>query len=328
MKATAVARANIALIKYWGKRDDGLNLPAVGSISLTLDGLRTVTSVEWDASQTDDQLILNGQPAPRKETERVSAFLQLIRRLAAWSFHAKVESSNNFPTGAGLASSASAFAALALAASAAANLELTPTELSVLARRGSGSAARSIFGGFVEMAVGARPDGSDAFAHQIAPESFWDVRLLVAVTSREAKKTGSTEGMRRSAGTSPYFSAWVKSQPQDLHEMRQAIQARDLQKAGELMEYNCLKMHALTFSSRPPFSYWNSTTIELMRTVQELRAKGTPAYFTIDAGPQVKVLCRPKESAKIKAGLESLPGVREVLVARPGPGAHLVEATG
>jgi len=324
MKATATAHANIAFIKYWGKRDEALNLPAVGSISLTLKELRTVTTVEWKASLTRDELILNGNLASGQELERVSSFLRLILRLAGGKGHARVESKNNFPTGAGLASSASAFAALALAGTRAAKVRLTPTELSVLARQGSGSAARSIFGGFVEMTAGVQPDGSDAFAHQIASENFWEVRLLVAITSREAKKIGSTEGMRRSTRTSPYFPAWVKSQQQDLEEMRRAILTRDLQKVGELMEFNCLKMHALTLSSRPPFSYWNAATLELMKTVHDLRAGGIPAYFTIDAGPQVKVLCRPEESAKIKEALENLPGVREVLVARPGPGAYLI----
>ena len=193
MKTTARANSNIALIKYWGKKDERLNTPAVGSISLTLDGLHTTTTVVFEQNLENDILVLNGSPASADEAQRVSRFLDLVRAEAGVSWKARVQSENNFPTAAGLASSASGFAALALAGSRAAGLEMSMAKLSLLARRGSGSAARSVFGGFVEMTAGTRPDGSDSLARQLHEKSHWDIRLIVALTSESSKKTGSTQ---------------------------------------------------------------------------------------------------------------------------------------
>ena len=166
MKATARGPSNIALVKYWGKRDAALNIPATGSISVTLDGLETRTTVEFDASLAEDVCVLNGTPDAKAE-KRVHGFLDLIRQLYGVDHHARVETENNFPTGAGLASSASGFAALAVACNAALGLDLTPPARSALARRGSGSAARSMIDGFAEMRAGSEADGSDAYAVQV-----------------------------------------------------------------------------------------------------------------------------------------------------------------
>ncbi|MCB0292972.1 MAG: diphosphomevalonate decarboxylase, partial [Calditrichaeota bacterium] len=191
MKKTALAHANIALVKYWGKRDAALNLPAVGSISMTLEALSTHTSVDFRDDLPGDMLILNGRPAAVKQEQRVGAFLDLFRREAGITAAAEVVSENNFPTGAGLASSASGFAALALAAGAAAGLPLSPTRLSELARRGSGSAARSIYGGFVEMKAGERSDGTDAVAVQLQNAAYWPLAMLILITSEQEKELGS-----------------------------------------------------------------------------------------------------------------------------------------
>ncbi len=322
---TARAHSNIALVKYWGKRDTALNLPAVGSISMTLDGLHTTTSVQADDSLQDDILILNDQTANRKETLRVSRFLNLIRAMAGSHRKLRVESRNNFPTAAGLASSASGFAALALAATRAFNLKLSSGELSALARQGSGSAARSVFGGFVEMRRGKKEDGSDAYAVQIADQQHWDLRLIIAITTLERKKTGSTEGMELSRQTSPYYKAWMESASSDIQEMRSAILTRDFQKLGELSEFSCLKMHALALSSNPGIIYWNGATVEAMHVVRELRRSGVPVYFTIDAGPQLKALCLPEASLKVQQALLSIPGIHECLETKPGDGVHLME---
>lgn len=325
MRTKVKAHTNIALIKYWGKRDERLNLPAVGSISLTLDALWTETEIEFNVRFKTDRLILNGQPATEKELRRTSKFLDLLRQRAGLSSPALISSKNNFPTAAGLASSASGFAALTVAAARALKLELSGRELSIFARQGSGSAARSIFGGFVEMHAGRLADGSDAFAEPIVPPDYWDIRLLIGVTSQVAKKVSSTAGMNLSKETSPYYQAWINAQPVDLKTMRRAIEQRDFEQIGQLAEHSCLKMHALALSSNPGILYWNGVTVEAMHSVRDLRASGTQAYFTIDAGPQIKALCLPEDEPKVRAMLESIPGIQQVISCAPGPAPQILE---
>jgi diphosphomevalonate decarboxylase len=346
MKASAVAHPNIALVKYWGKRDLEYNLPAAGSLSMTLGGLSTRTSVEFGAGIDADSLELDGKPVESgAKLARVSGFLDLVRDQAGISERARVVSTNDFPTGAGLASSASGFAALALAATGAAGLELDPTELSILARRGSGSAARSIFGGFVEMSDGSaqksRPDrgihtvsesmldppsvaSQAAFARQIAPGEHWDLRCIIAVTSAGEKEVGSTEGMTRTQETSPYYAQWVDSVAPDIERARAAVAARDFDALAGVAEASCLRMHASAMAAEPGIVYWNATTVALMHAVRRARAGGLPVFFTIDAGPQVKVFCPADARAECRALIEATDGVRRVLEAHPGEGARLV----
>lgn len=323
LSATAEATSNIALVKYWGKRDVALNLPSTGSISVTLDALKTRTSVRFDAHLDADRITFPGH-ASAAGTARITRFLDLVRERAGIDLPAAVETENSFPTAAGLASSASGFAALAVACDAALGLGLSPSALSVLARRGSGSAARSIFGGYVEMDPGRAADGSDAFASPLAPAEQLPLALLVAVTARGAKSVGSTEGMQRTEATSPYFEGWTRQVPRDLEAMRAAIRAADLEQVGTLAEANCLRMHAAMLGATPPLLYWNATTVAVMQAVAELRSGGTGAWFTIDAGPQVKVVCAPSDAAEVARHLEAVPGVEEVLRAAPGPGARVV----
>jgi diphosphomevalonate decarboxylase len=325
--ATAVAGTNIALVKYWGKRDEALNLPATGSLSLTLDRLGTRTRVAFDGGGgARDRVTLDGAPAAEKVAARVTAFLDRVRARAGISSRATVVSDNSVPTASGLASSASGFAALAVAAARAAELDLTPTELSVLARLGSGSAARSIFGGFVEMARGARPDGADAAARSLPDGDGWDVRLVVAITAAGEKALGSTAAMRRTAETSPYYEAWVRSVDADLAAAGAAIGTRDLLALGAVAERSALRMHASAMAADPPIIYWNPATLAAMARVRALREAGTSAFFTIDAGPHVKVLCAAPDAEMIAAALAEVPGVLRTLVAAPGPGARIVEA--
>ena len=323
--ATAVATSNIALVKYWGKRDLALNLPATGSISVTLDALTTRTTVTFD-DELDTDVIDVGGSTEGRGIDRVARFLDLVRETAGTKAQAHVVSLNDFPTGAGLASSASGFAALALACDGALGLGLSTPELSVLARRGSGSAARSLIGGYAEMHVGSAKDGSDAYASPLADPDHLPLALLVAVTTSAPKTVGSTEGMQRSEATSPYHPAWVTSTERDLERMRAAIEAADLEAVGVIAEGNALRMHADMFASEPPLVYWNTATMAAIQTVHALRAAGTGAWFTIDAGPQVKVLCAPDDADAVAAALEATPGVEQVLRAAPGPAAHLVEA--
>jgi diphosphomevalonate decarboxylase len=313
------ARSNIALVKYWGKAGPALNTPAVGSISITLDELWTDTGIEFDAALESDRLALNGVERA-DQLARVSRCLDLVRRLAGTVSRARVTSENNFPTGAGLASSASGFAALVGAATAALGLDCSLRDLSMLARRGSGSAARSVFGGFVEMHKGESADGSDSFAEPLAAASDWPLMVLVAVTTSAEKAVGSGPGMGLSAVTSPYYPAWVESHPADLDAARDAIASRDFAALADVSESSCLKMHAAAMSARPPLVYWNGATVDCLNRVRELRASGLPAFFTIDAGPQVKVICLPGAEDAIRPALEEIPGVSDIIVTGLGPG--------
>ena len=289
MRATAIAHPNIALIKYWGKVDSQRNIPAVGSISITLDGLTTTTSVRFEPDFTGDRFQLAGRDAPEMEG-RVGRCLDLVREMAGSPDHAVVESNNDFPTAAGLASSASGFAALVVAADAALGAGLDTSQLADLARRASGSAARSLFGGFVELRLtpdGARPTDT----RQILEPSEWPLEVAVAVTETGPKETGSTEGMLRSENTSPYYRAWVESSEADLTEAQAAIERRDFRALADVSESSCLKMHGVMMSARPGLVYWNATTVECILRVRGLRAAGVPVFFTIDAGPQVMAVC-------------------------------------
>lgn len=320
-QATARAHSNIALIKYWGKRATARNLPAVGSISVTLNDLFTETTVTFDAALPADQVTLNGRST---EPARLTRFLDLVRTRAGIATPAAVTSTNNFATGAGLASSASGFAALALAATQAAGLNPGTRELSILARQGSGSAARSIFGGFVEMHRGSTDDGLCDFAEPLLAPSEWPVEIVVAVTDKAVKPTTSTAGMSQLETRSDFYSAWVQYAEADLAAMRRAITARDFEALGELTEMSCLKLHGLMMSTRPGLIYWNPATVAAIQVIRDLRRNGLPVYFTIDAGPQVKALCAPGYSPQVADALATLPGVLETRCTTLGPAAHLL----
>jgi diphosphomevalonate decarboxylase len=319
--ATARAHSNIALIKYWGKRDAALNIPAVGSISLTLDALSTDTRVTFRSGLEQDELWLAGT---RANASRASHLLDIVRHSSNLDRRAVVESTNNFPTAAGLASSASGFAALAVAASTAAGLSLDDRELSILARRGSGSAARSLFGGIVESHAGHREDGLDSFAEPLLAPETWPLTVVVAITELGQKVVDSTAGMGASALTSPFYPAWVDTSTDDLAAMRLAITSRDFEQLGELAEYSCLKLHALMMSTRPALLYWNAGTTAAIHAVRELRTNGIPVYFTIDAGPQVKALCLPEHAQTVADALLRVAGVHETRTSALGRGAHLL----
>jgi len=314
--AVAIAHPNIALVKYWGKRDLPLNLPAVGSLSLTLSGFSTRTSVTWGAPA--DRLELDGEPIDGKEASRVFRFLD---RIDADRPPVHVASTNDFPRGAGLASSASGFAALALAATRAAGQELDRTELSRLARQGSGSACRSLWGGYVRWDVGTRDDGHDSVGRPVAPLDHWDLRMVVAVVDAGRKKVGSTEGMERSRTTSPYYQAWVDTAEADVEEGTAAVLARDLKRLGTVMEQSTLKMHAAMHTAWPPLLYWQPGTVACLHAVHGLRNRGIGAWATMDAGPQVKVLCTPDDAEAVAEALR--PHAERVHVLSPGGPARL-----
>ncbi|MDY0001163.1 MAG: diphosphomevalonate decarboxylase [Polyangia bacterium] len=321
--ATAIAHPNIALVKYWGNRDDRLRLPAMGSISVTLAALSTRTRVSFDGGD-EDRLILNGQAASEEARQRTARLLDLVRGMAGARGGALVESVNDFPTAAGLASSASGFAALALAATRAAGLDLGPRELSILARQGSGSAARSVFGGYVEMHRGERSDGLDSFAEPLASESALPLEVLVAVTEEGPKERSSQDGMALGRASSPFWDAWVSGAEADVGRMRASILAGDLAQVGALAEESCLKMHAVMLSTRPALIYLREASVAVILRVRALRKEGLPAWITMDAGPQVKVLTSPDRSAEVVAAVEAVPGVLRLIRSGLGPGVALV----
>lgn len=315
--AWAVANSNLALVKYWGKGDGGANQPASASLSVTLDSLATAAEVVFSSERGEDRI--EGLP-PAAET-RVLAFFKRFRATFGVRGHAAVFLASNFPVAAGLASSASTFAALSKAAAAAAGLRLGDAELADLARSGSGSACRSIYGGFVEW----RPQGGGSVVEQIAGREHWPLRILVAVTSEKPKAVGSSEGMRRTAATSPYYPAWLRCGADDLAEVREAIRLRDLSRLGAAAERNCVRMHAAAMAATPPLVYWEPATLAAMRRVWDLRERGVQAYFSIDAGPQLKVLCEADDAEVVKAALVAVPGVARVLSSQPGDGARIAD---
>lgn len=324
MQATAIAHPNIAFVKYWGKRDIDRNVPAAGSVSMTLDGLETRTTVEFSETLSADSLQLDGDPVGSGETlHRVEAFLDLVRQRAGIDRAARVETRNNFPTAGGLASSASGFAALARAATQAAGVELSERELSALARRGSGSAARSIFGGFVRMEVGDEGEGAAGF--QVAGPDHWNLRCVIVETAEGPKSVGSTEGMLHTERTSPYYDAWIESVSGDVEEAVAAIRDREFDGLAEVAERSCLRMHAAAMSADPGILYWNGTTVEVIHRVRAARDGGVDAFFTVDAGPHVKVFCEPAAEADVVSLVEGADGVRDVHVVGPGEGARLLD---
>ncbi|MGB8331385.1 MAG: diphosphomevalonate decarboxylase [Polyangiales bacterium] len=317
-EASARACANIALAKYWGKADRSANVPAVPSISLTLDQLVTETRVRFDASLPADLVRLDGRRATAAETERVVKMLDRVRREARSPLRAEVNSHNRFPTAAGLASSASGFAALAGAAWAAAGLRFHARRLSALARASSASAARSIYGGFVELPAGKRGD-VDLAARPIAPPEHWDVRLVVALTEAGQKKVGSTEGMERSRKTSPYYRAWLDQAPRWSRTIKRAIADRDLETLGAAMEQSTLGFHCCAMTSVPPILYWAPATLAALETVRGLRERGVSVWATMDAGPHVKALCGVGDAVRVRQALDRTPGVSRTWVAKAGP---------
>lgn len=319
--ATAQSSPNIAFIKYWGNRDSGLRLPVNGSISMNLEGLFTRTSVSFQPSLALDELVINGREVTGKGLERVSAILDLVRQSAGIAFRAEVVSENNFPTGAGIASSAAAFAALALAATQAAGLDWSEAAISRLARLGSGSASRSIPSGFVEWKMGT--GDQDSFAVSIAPPEHWALADCVAIVAAGHKATGSTEG-HALAPTSPLQAARVADAPRRLDLCRRAILERDFAALAEIIELDSDMMHAVMMTSQPQLFYWKPATLAVMETVRSWRRDGLQVAYTIDAGPNVHVICPQSEMVQVAALMGEIPGVTQVLSATVGGPTRLV----
>lgn len=313
---TIQAFANIALVKYWGKQDATWNVPLTGSLSVTLAPLATHTRL---MAADHDQLWLNGEPVPLPA--RMQRVLAQAREMGGARDPLRIDSHNHFPTAAGVASSASAYAALAFALLAPLGADLK--DISRLARLGSGSASRSVYGGFAEWLPGT--SHPDSYAVPIADEHHWpDLRVLVALIDAGTKPVSSTEGMARTVATSPLYPAWPDTVARDLETARQAILEKDFERLGEVAEANALAMHATALAARPAVLYWQPQTLALLRHIWTWRHAGLACYATMDAGPNVKLLCREKEVALLLHHLQDA-GVNEVLVCRPGAGPRVLE---
>lgn len=351
MKATAIAPANIAFIKYWGKKDETLRIPANDSISMNLSNAYTITTVEFSEKYYKDEFIIlsnvilgrseattpesdsgsnfvgasMGRQArmtkrDNKEEQRVTKHLDRIRKIANSKLFAKVVSQNSFPKGTGIASSASGFAALTLAAANASGLKLSEKELSILARLGSGSACRSIPDGFVYWKTGKT--SSDSYAYSLYEESYWDLRDIIAVASEDKKKTTSTKG-HEDAGSSIFFETRIKNLPQRIEKLKKALRNKDIKIFGELVEEEAIELHTIMMTQKPPLFYWNGSTIEIIKKVHEWRNNGLLVYFTIDAGPNVHLICEKEEEKEVLGKVRELDFVKDVIINSPAVGARL-----
>lgn len=318
-RVAARAFANIALVKYWGKLPSGINSPATPSISLTLSALKTDTTVTRIES-SNDRFFINGKPADSATSRRLTEYLDRWRKRKLLRGHFAIESQNNFPTGSGLASSASGYAALATALGAMSEVSISITELSRLARIGSGSAARSVIGGLASL-----PDGKNSAAKLVLPAGKIPWGMVIAIVENQQKKISSRIGMGHSAETSPYYSNWLKQAKSDYRKILKAIKRKKLNEIGNIMEFNALAMHACMMSARPPLVYWHPATIELIKLISRWRDEGLETYFTIDAGPNVILLGKKANLWQIARRVKKVDGVKKVIVSNPGDGAKVTK---
>ncbi len=321
MKKTAIAPSNIAFIKYWGKKDEILRLPENGSISMCLSGLYTTTTVEFDKKYKEDEIILNGNKESL-ENNRGVKHLDRIRKLAGIKTKAKVMTNNNFPIGTGLSSSASGFAALSAAGAAAGGLNLSEKELSILARQGSGSACRSIPGGFVEWKDGDTSESSYAFS--LYPPNYWDIVDVVALVSTEKKDVGSTAG-QKVVTTSPFFQSRRSHIQEKIKLIKELMKRKDFTRFGELIEKEALELHAVMLTSSPPLIYWTPGTLMIMKLCKTWRTQDIEVYFTINTGQDIHLIIERKNMEKLKEKLKRIEGVREVIINYPSQGARIIK---
>lgn len=298
-------------------------MPLNDSVSMNLDALTTETTVEFDGALGQDEVVLDGAPANEKSYARVVEHLGRIRAEAKIETKARVHSRNNFPSAVGLASSASAFAALSLAGTRAADLELSERNLSILARRGSGSAARSVPGGFVELLAATNTTSTSdlSFARQLMPPDAWELCDVIAIVSSDAKSVGSSEG-HAAAHTSPFLGERISRLPTRYHRLRRELLAKNLGGMGADLETEAIELHMLAMTSRPPIFYWAPGTVRVMNAVRQWRADGLESYFTLDAGPNVHILVESKDAGDLTERVRALEGVQDVLTSRPGGGVR------
>lgn len=320
-KTTVVAPANIAFIKYWGKRSRTLRIPLNDSLSMNLSCATTTTTVEFSSQLVHDEISCIGEVLSENEQERISIHLDRIRKTAHTQIFARVMTKNSFPKGTGIASSASGFAALTVAATRALDVHMSEKEITILARIGSGSACRSVPDGFVWWHAGRK--SSDSYAESLYSPTWWSLRDTICVVSKEAKKTSSTEGMD-AIKTSPYWKTRIQEVPEKIEAVKRALQNKDIHALGVLIEEDAISMHCVMMTQSPPVFYWNDTTLRIMDEVYELRRKGIAAYYTIDAGPNVHIICEANNEDVVFEAIKNIPGVQSVIQNGPDIGAHCI----
>lgn len=319
MKIKAQAPSNIAFVKYWGRKDEVLRLPENGSISMNLSNLITTTEVEFGDFE-NDSIIINGVEESL-ENNRGVKHLDRIRALAKIDQKARVVTSNNFPTGTGLSSSASGFAALTLAASKAAGLDLSEKDLSILARQGSGSACRSIPDGLVEWMDGDTSETS--YGVSVFSPDYFDIADVIAVVSTEKKFLATSEG-QKSARSGIFFEKRLEGIPEKIKKVKKLIEEKNFSDFGDIVEREALEFHSILFTSNPPLFYWTPGTVAVMKYVQSLRREGLECYFTINTGQDVHVICKKEDAEKVSVKLKELPEVIKTIINFPSLGAHLI----
>jgi len=316
MKASAIANSNIAFVKYWGKLNPNLFIPTRSNLSMTVDALNTHTTVEFSKGYDKDIVYIDGKLQEGESLSKVVRFLDVIRKYAKNNLKAKVFSINNFPKGAGLASSASGFAALTVAACAALGLELDDKQLSILSRQGSGSSCRSIKGGFVKWVAGKTSE--ESYAYQLYDENYWDIRDIVAIVRTEEKKVSSRAGMETSVKTCPLYNDFVKVADLNVREIEKSFMEKDFEKLGRIIELESFLLHAVMMTTKPPLVYWSPDTIRIIHEVQSWRDEGVKTYQTIDAGSNVHVITLPEDAAEVEKRLKKIQGVINIIHNRPG----------
>lgn len=322
MKSVKVkAHSNIALIKYWGKKDEELFLPYNSSLSMTLDAFYTITNVEKIDSDKDI-FYLDGKLQNENETAKISKFVERFRKLSGKNFRVKVDSTNYFPTAAGLASSASGFAALAGALNEIYETSLDKKGLSIMARKGSGSATRSIFGGFVEWKKGH--DDESSYAEKF-DDGSWDIGMIIVILNDKKKKVLSRAGMKRTVETCPFYPAWVEEAKSDLEDTKDAIKGQDLNRVGDIAEYSAMKMHATMMATRPSIIYMQPKTLEVIELVKSLREQGMSCYVTMDAGPNVKIVTSSKYKDEIFERLKDIVDDNKIIYSKIGSDLEVLE---
>lgn len=318
--AKAKAHSNIALVKYWGKKDEELIIPFNNSISLTLDEFYTITEVKF---ADKDEFILNGIRQSEEETNKIFKFVDLFRKKSNNSEKINISSKNYFPTAAGLASSASGFAALTAALNELYQLELSKKELSIMARKGSGSACRSIFGGIVEWEKGH--DDQTSYAKKI-DDANWDIGMIAVIINDKKKGVLSRAGMSQTVKTCPFYGSWVTSAEDDIREIKLAIKDKDIESLGKIAEHSALKMHATMMATKPQIIYLQEESLAVMRLVESLRNQGLKCYYTMDAGPNVKIITNSKYKDQIIAELEKIVESDKIIYCGVGPDVEILES--
>ncbi len=312
MRSIVRTSPNIALIKYWGKRDTIKNLPAVDSISITLDNLWTEMNVMFSSDLTNDELFIN-----EKKQNNISRVKNCIDSIYGKQRDCvSIVSRCNFPISAGLASSSSAFSALVVAINTLMKKKWNTQILANQAGLASGSAARSILGGIVEL----NNEPEKIRITQLLSPNDWPLRVVIAITDKKEKSISSSKAMKLSADTSPFYSSWIEDQNDDIKEANSFISKKDFEGLAAISEHNCMKMHSIMWTTRPSIVYWNPTTIDCMQAIRDLQRNGESVFFTIDAGPQIKAICLPENEEKIANKLNEIKGVQAIMKSGLGSG--------